>query len=251
MNSITSLCIFACAVASVASIKFPYKSYSGIKVSPTSLRMIYYHDETIAVVEVGKGKELVNCELIEIFNEEHGKFLLKNLTRINKPLRINLQQMMNLMEQCDLLDPVLDTNIINANLRISDATPDQGSENSESTTQSSIFFGIFPDTKWCGTGDLATNYFDLGPLVKLDVCCRAHDLCPTKVRAHSTKYNVTNDSMFTRSHCKCDQRFYNCLKKSKHQSGTVIGRIYFNLVRAPCIDGDVPGKMTFINPPSY
>lgn len=53
-----------CAVH--AATKSPTKTYTGYKLNPLSLRMIYYHDQTIAVVEIGMGKELLNCELIEI-----------------------------------------------------------------------------------------------------------------------------------------------------------------------------------------
>lgn len=60
------------------------------------------------------------------------------------------------------------------------------------------FKSCFAGTKWCGSGDLATSFFDLGTEVKLDMCCRTHDLCPSKVRAHSTRYNITNESMYTK-----------------------------------------------------
>lgn len=46
--------------------KSPTKKYTGFKLEPASLRMIYYHDQTIAVVEIGEGKALLNCELVEI-----------------------------------------------------------------------------------------------------------------------------------------------------------------------------------------
>lgn len=42
------------------------KPYSGIRVRNDSLRMIYYHDQTVALVELGPGKLLLNCELIEV-----------------------------------------------------------------------------------------------------------------------------------------------------------------------------------------
>lgn len=42
------------------------KPYSGIRVRNDSLRMVYYHDQTVAVVELGPGKLLLNCELIEV-----------------------------------------------------------------------------------------------------------------------------------------------------------------------------------------
>lgn len=42
------------------------KPYSGIRVKNDSIRMIYYHDQTVAIVELGSGKLLLNCELIEV-----------------------------------------------------------------------------------------------------------------------------------------------------------------------------------------
>lgn len=41
------------------------KPYTGRRVGNNTLRMIYYHDQTVAVVELGPGKLLLNCELIE------------------------------------------------------------------------------------------------------------------------------------------------------------------------------------------
>lgn len=53
-------------VICTAHAKSPTKTYTGYKLKPSSLRMIYYHDQTIAIVEVGEGKTLLNCELVEI-----------------------------------------------------------------------------------------------------------------------------------------------------------------------------------------
>lgn len=41
------------------------KPYTGRRISNETLRMIYYHDQTVAVVELGPEKLLLNCELIE------------------------------------------------------------------------------------------------------------------------------------------------------------------------------------------
>lgn len=41
------------------------KPYTGRRVGNDTLRMIYYHDQTVAVVELGEDKLLLNCELIE------------------------------------------------------------------------------------------------------------------------------------------------------------------------------------------
>ncbi|KAJ8935997.1 hypothetical protein NQ318_009677 [Aromia moschata] len=97
-------------------------------------------------------------------------------------------------------------------------------------------------TKWCGTGDIAKNYFDLGTESTVDACCRAHDLCPVKIRAYSKRYNLTNNSLYTKSHCKCDDRLFNCLKGSESQTANIMGNIYFNLVQVPCLEDTKIGR---------
>lgn len=41
------------------------KPYTGRRVGNDTLRMIYFYDQTVAVVELGEEKLLLNCELIE------------------------------------------------------------------------------------------------------------------------------------------------------------------------------------------
>lgn len=44
----------------------PYKGYSGVRVQTNAKRLVYFHEQTIAVVELGDNRELYNCELIEV-----------------------------------------------------------------------------------------------------------------------------------------------------------------------------------------
>lgn len=44
----------------------PYKGFSGLWVRSDSVKQVYYHDQTVAVVELGPGKRLENCELVEV-----------------------------------------------------------------------------------------------------------------------------------------------------------------------------------------
>jgi hypothetical protein len=44
----------------------PYKGFSGLWVKSDSVKQVYYHDQTVAVVELGPRKRLQNCELIEV-----------------------------------------------------------------------------------------------------------------------------------------------------------------------------------------
>lgn len=45
---------------------FHIKSYSGKRVKNDSIRMVYFHDQTVAIVELEPDKLLLNCELIEV-----------------------------------------------------------------------------------------------------------------------------------------------------------------------------------------
>ena len=62
------------------------------------------------------------------------------------------------------------------------------------------FFFFFSDagTKWCGNGDIARDYRDLGADARLDACCREHDHCPLKVKALSRRYGFFNAALYTK-----------------------------------------------------
>lgn len=45
---------------------FHIKSYSGKRVKNDSIRMVYFHDQTVAIVELEPDKLLLSCELIEV-----------------------------------------------------------------------------------------------------------------------------------------------------------------------------------------
>lgn len=70
--------------------------------------------------------------------------MLRNLTRINKPLRITLEQMMRLIEQCDLLDP---TKVKPNEVRLRTFGINDGDINTngiQTTTSNSLYSGILP-----------------------------------------------------------------------------------------------------------
>lgn len=70
--------------------------------------------------------------------------MLKNLTRINKPLRITLDQMMRLIGQCDLLDP---TKVKASDVRLRTSGAHDGDADSngiQTTTSNSLYSGILP-----------------------------------------------------------------------------------------------------------
>lgn len=93
---------------------------------------------------------------------------------------------------------------------------------------------IFPGTKWCGRGQIAKEYDELGDDVEADVCCRDHDCCHDIIPCFSTKYNYFNYRFHAILHCDCDKRFRGCLKQSVSPMASLIGRIYFNIMGSKC-----------------
>lgn len=57
---------------------------------------------------------------------------------------------------------------------------------------------LVPGTKWCGAGNVAVSYDDLGEEKEADMCCREHDNCPDLIPGGGTKHNLTNDAFYTR-----------------------------------------------------
>ncbi|XP_021189466.2 phospholipase A2 [Helicoverpa armigera] len=99
---------------------------------------------------------------------------------------------------------------------------------------------IYPGTKWCGAGNIADNYDDLGTEREADICCRDHDNCPDTIPGGQTKYNLTNEVFYTRLSCKCDNKFLKCLRSAKTKTAKYIGMIYFNALQTKCFRNDYP-----------
>ncbi|XP_014252888.1 phospholipase A2-like [Cimex lectularius] len=101
---------------------------------------------------------------------------------------------------------------------------------------------IFPGTKWCGSGNIATNYDDLGKSSGTDACCRAHDLCSDQVEGGGTAHGLKNKAPYTRLNCKCDIEFFNCLRNEENQEETakLVGVIYFDVLQTQCYKYEYP-----------
>ncbi|XP_069679019.1 phospholipase A2-like [Periplaneta americana] len=97
---------------------------------------------------------------------------------------------------------------------------------------------IFPGTHWCGGGNRARDIEDLGLFRITDDCCREHDNCPDNIPAGESRHGLNNTGLFTRSHCDCDDRFYECLKDARTLISKKIGVTYFNILRPNCFKMD-------------
>jgi len=47
-----------------------------------------------------------------------------------------------------------------------------------------------PGTKWCGPGNTAANFEDLGRERETDKCCRAHDHCDEIIEPHAVLHRL-------------------------------------------------------------
>nr|XP_015836099.1 PREDICTED: phospholipase A2-like isoform X2 [Tribolium castaneum] len=99
---------------------------------------------------------------------------------------------------------------------------------------------IVPGTKWCGVGDIATSYQDLGRFKEADTCCREHDSCLEYISMRDSFHGITNKNLFTVSHCDCDEKFRKCLKSDGNLFSEIVGYGYFTLVGPQCFREDYP-----------
>uniref|UniRef100_A0A1W7RA16 Phospholipase A2 n=1 Tax=Hadrurus spadix TaxID=141984 RepID=A0A1W7RA16_9SCOR len=99
---------------------------------------------------------------------------------------------------------------------------------------------IFPGTKWCGAGDVADDYDDLGIYEKTDKCCRTHDHCNDSIVGFETKYDLKNKDFYTKSSCSCDLRFHSCLYKKEAIHSDAVGHLFFNILQTQCFKDEYP-----------
>lgn len=112
---------------------------------------------------------------------------------------------------------------------------------SSSVTRRKVFPEIvYPGTKWCGPGDDAEDYEDLGRLENTDKCCRAHDNCPVHILPFQTVYHYLNYRPYSLTHCTCDENLFNCLKvvgrevAAERGDSDMVGKVFFYEANIPC-----------------
>ena len=145
--------------------------------------------------------------------------------------------MIEIIKNCRLLDlqftPSFITDLANSASLASNQAEMQLME--RNTTLASFMRGIVPGTKWCGLGDTASDYTDVGPRALVDSCCRAHDHCPIRLKPFRSGYGLVNLSLYTKSHCLCDDLFLSCLKSTNSPMANMLGNLYFNVLKFGCI----------------
>ncbi|KAK3611698.1 hypothetical protein CHS0354_034364 [Potamilus streckersoni] len=105
---------------------------------------------------------------------------------------------------------------------------------------------IYPGTKWCGMGNIASGNNDLGTLVATDTCCRAHDQCNVTIGPKEMNGGLQNDNMFSKVSCLCEEEFRECLKRAEQQGekdAGKIGDLYFNRLNQKCIVMETPPRI--------
>ncbi|RVE68480.1 hypothetical protein OJAV_G00091700 [Oryzias javanicus] len=95
---------------------------------------------------------------------------------------------------------------------------------------------LFPGTLWCGTGSRAHGYHNLGMFERADVCCREHDHCQHSIPALTVSYGVFNHHLYTVSHCNCDHRFRQCLRRMNDSVSSMVGYTFFSVLQIPCFE---------------
>ncbi|CAL4097806.1 unnamed protein product [Meganyctiphanes norvegica] len=100
---------------------------------------------------------------------------------------------------------------------------------------------LIPGTNYCGRGDRARSFDDLGSSLSEDLCCRDHDYCDDYILPGETKYGLHNDwLLFVVSNCDCDRRFLQCLNAADTILSKTIKFGYFNLINVKCFTYDYP-----------
>ncbi|KAF5906865.1 group 3 secretory phospholipase A2-like, partial [Clarias magur] len=95
---------------------------------------------------------------------------------------------------------------------------------------------MMPGTLWCGSGNKASAFSDLGLFEETDKCCREHDHCDQTIASFEFGYGIFNTNFFTLSHCDCDIKFRHCLHNTNNKMSDMVGYGYFNLLKMQCFE---------------
>ncbi|XP_027745802.1 protein PROCA1 [Empidonax traillii] len=94
----------------------------------------------------------------------------------------------------------------------------------------------YPGTLWCGAGSNADTYEQLGEHRDTDRCCRDHDHCQHVIHPFTARYGYRNLRWHTISHCDCDRRLKECLRRVNDTASRAVGQAFFNVIQVPCFE---------------
>ncbi|XP_017932043.2 protein PROCA1 [Manacus vitellinus] len=94
----------------------------------------------------------------------------------------------------------------------------------------------YPGTLWCGAGSNADTYEELGEHRDTDRCCRDHDHCQHVIHPFTARYGYRNLRWHTISHCDCDRRLKECLRRVNDTASRAVGQAFFNVIQVPCFE---------------
>uniref|UniRef100_A0A224YDF5 Phospholipase A2 n=1 Tax=Rhipicephalus zambeziensis TaxID=60191 RepID=A0A224YDF5_9ACAR len=100
----------------------------------------------------------------------------------------------------------------------------------------------FPGTKWCGSGNVARNYEDLGEARDADKCCRDHDFAIDSLPPNKTRHGLQNKLTYTMTNCKYDKKFFRCLTKATSLAALSVGVSFFDVLKTKCYKFGRPTK---------
>lgn len=92
----------------------------------------------------------------------------------------------------------------------------------------------YPGTLWCGAGNNAEHYDDLGEFAETDKCCRVHDHCQHTIQPFTSDYGYRNYRWYMICHCDCDNALKECLREVNDTASRVVGQAFFNVIEVPC-----------------
>ncbi|XP_037516622.1 uncharacterized protein LOC119393585 isoform X1 [Rhipicephalus sanguineus] len=179
------------------------------------------------IFEDTNSSEIVSCNLIG--SKELIENILESIPSENVT-NLSIEEMDQFIDKCEDRD-----------------TSQEGSSLLDSLGDAFHSLVIFPGTKWCGPGDVAKNYDDLGKASDTDRCCREHDHSEDNIPAFGTKHNITNYLPYTMTECTYDKKFFSCLQNVSNLASVTVGVLFFDVLKTKCFEYGYPTECAEYN----
>ncbi|XP_072043806.1 uncharacterized protein [Amphiura filiformis] len=96
--------------------------------------------------------------------------------------------------------------------------------------------GIYPGTVWCGLGDTASSFDDMGVHADTDACCREHDFCPNHIERFQSKFGYFNFRPYSVNLCDCDLKLRQCFRDVNTTISNSVAHLFFNVFSPVCFE---------------